>query len=131
MDPKATAKSKRGHSLHGRRNNPSSSAIAAKKKASTSVSASGAGVQSKGNAPRPRSRPELPSNWDRYDDDEDDDYSGAMGGEKVESSSAAMAEQGSEMLAKSKGADYQYLIEQARSQPQPISSFPDEFAFGN
>ncbi|KAF3334736.1 hypothetical protein FCM35_KLT21340 [Carex littledalei] len=127
MDPKATAKSKRGHSLHGRRNNPSSSSIAAKKKASTSASASGAVAQSKGEAPRPRRRPELPSNWDRYDDDVDDD-SGAMGGQRGESSSAAMA-QGSEMLAKSKGADYRYLIEQARSQPQPIASFPDEFAF--
>lgn len=126
MDPKATAKSKRVHSLHGRRNHPSPSSISAKKKASASASTSGA--QSKGEAPRPRRRPELPSNWDRYDDGDDDD-SGAMGGEEGEVSSSSMAQE-SEIVAQSKGADYQYLIEQARSQPQPVASFLDEFTFG-
>ncbi|KAJ1688440.1 hypothetical protein LUZ63_019830 [Rhynchospora breviuscula] len=116
MDPKGTAKSKRGHSLHGRRTHPTptaAAAAAAKKKASSKG----------GEAPRARQRPELPSNWDRYDEDEEEEGRGE----------AESTETETEILAKSKGADYRYLIQQARSHPQsnPVpasASLPHHFA---
>lgn len=107
MDPKATAKSKRIHSQHGRRNHPTPSSIAQRKKPSSSTP--GAAEEK---PRRPRAAPALPSNWDRYDADAED---GGGGGE-----GAAVADKSSEVAPKSKGADFGYLIEQARSQPQEI-----------
>ncbi|KAJ4797725.1 phosphorelay protein [Rhynchospora pubera] len=118
MDPKGAAKSKRGHSLHGRRTHPTPSAAAAKKKASSSSSSS-KGVE----APRARPRPELPSNWDRYDGDEEEEEETQERGEAQAQDSTE-----TEILAKSKGADYRYLIQQARSQPQPQPQ-PQPIAF--
>lgn len=119
MDPKASAKAKRSYSQQGRRNHPSPAATAQKKKA--------AQLGSEGKAQRAHSRG-LPSNLDRYDDGED----------KAESSSGTTLGDG-EIAPKSKGADFAYLIEQARSQqredrtsPVPESlSFFDELATGN
>ncbi|KAJ3704442.1 hypothetical protein LUZ61_008147 [Rhynchospora tenuis] len=126
MDPKASAKSKRGHSLHGRRTHLTPSAAAAKKNASSS------GAQAKGGeAPRARRRPELPSNWDRYDEDEEEGDSGAIANERGEAEATSDATE-TETLAKSKGADYRYLIQQARTQPQPqpiAPSLSHDFTF--
>ncbi|KAJ4821629.1 phosphorelay protein [Rhynchospora pubera] len=117
MDPKGAAKSKRGHSVHGRRSHPTPSA-AAKKKASSSASSS-KGVE----APRARLRPDLPSNWDRCDGDEEEEEETQERGEAQAQDSTQ-----TEILAKSKGADYRYLIQQARSQPQPQPQ-PIAFSF--
>ncbi|KAJ4749337.1 phosphorelay protein [Rhynchospora pubera] len=120
MDPKGAAKSKRGHSLHGRRTHPTPSAAAAKKKASSSSSK---GVE----APRARPRPELPSNWDRYDGDEEEEEETQERGE-AQAQDSTQTDTETEILAKSKGADYRYLIQQARSQPQPQPQ-PIAFSF--
>lgn len=86
MDPKSLAKSKRKHG-HQHRKKPQSSAAS-----KTSRSLSDA----------------LPSNRDRYSDEEDDD----LGAETV-----VAAKIPGEVLPKSKGADFAWLLEQARSQP--------------
>ncbi|KAG0458124.1 hypothetical protein HPP92_023281 [Vanilla planifolia] len=95
MDPKALAKAKRSHSQHGRRNHPTPSAVAQKKKA--------AQAESEDKVQRLRFH-ELPSNWGRYD-----------GGEEEAESSSSTASAEGEVVRKSKGADFSYLIEQARS----------------
>ncbi|XP_020105499.1 uncharacterized protein LOC109722047 isoform X2 [Ananas comosus] len=112
MDPKATAKSKRIHSQHGRRNHPTPSSIAQRKKPSSSTP--GAAEEK---PRRPRAAPALPSNWDRYDADADAEDGGGGGGG---AEGAAVADKSSEVAPKSKGADFGYLIEEARSQPQEI-----------
>ncbi|KAI0522966.1 hypothetical protein KFK09_005355 [Dendrobium nobile] len=116
MDPKASAKAKRSYSQQGRRKHPSPAAIAQKKKA--------AQVGSEAKVQRERSH-DLPSNLDRYDEGEDE----------AESSSGTALEEGG-IPPKSKGADFVYLIEQARSQQhelgpptlQEAPSFFDELA---
>lgn len=57
MDPKAAAKSKCSHTVHGRRvhQTPAAAAAHRQKRAAAATTSSG-----------PRSR-NLPSNWDRYD----------------------------------------------------------------
>ncbi|KAG0519220.1 hypothetical protein BDA96_09G245800 [Sorghum bicolor] len=95
MDPKAAAKSKRSHTVHGRRvhQTPAAAAAHRQKRAAAANTSSG-----------PRSR-NLPSNWDRYDDE----------GEAEES--AAVGEWTGEVAPRSKGADFGFLLEQARAQP--------------
>ncbi|KAJ3677016.1 hypothetical protein LUZ60_002740 [Juncus effusus] len=106
MDPKSTAKSKRIHSLHGRKTHPSPSAAAAAKKKPSSGSSSGGRHQ------------KLPSNWTRYDNDDDVEE---IGGNKSEET---------EVVVRSKGADYAYLIEEARKQESVVgSSLQEEFSF--
>ncbi|KAL0924354.1 hypothetical protein M5K25_005171 [Dendrobium thyrsiflorum] len=102
MDPKASAKAKRSYSQQGRRKHPSPAAIAQKKKA--------AQVGSEGKVQRERSH-DLPSNLDRYDEGE----------EEAESSSGTTLEEGG-IPPKSKGADFVYLIEQARSEQHELGS---------
>lgn len=113
MDPKATAKSKRSHTQHGRKNHPPPAAQKNKKQP----------------APQTRPHPPLPSNWNRYED--------ATGGSAESDGAernpdATAAGEGEEDLApRSKGADFGYLVEQARSNPQDFkysstsSSFDD------
>ena len=96
MDPKAAAKSKRSHTVHGRRAHQTPAAAAAhRQKRAAAAAASSA----------PRSR-NLPSNWDRYDDE----------GEAEEPASAV--EWTGEVAPRSKGADFGFLLEQARAQPR-------------
>lgn len=97
MDPKASAKSKRNHSSHGRRNHPTPSAVARKKQPT-------AGDE----PPRRPQAPALPSNWDRYDSGDEEEATANLAGADVG------------ITPKSKGADFGYLIEQARAQPPQI-----------
>ncbi|GJM89747.1 hypothetical protein PR202_ga05964 [Eleusine coracana subsp. coracana] len=94
MDPKAAAKSKRSHTVHGRRAHQTPAAAAAHKQKRAAAASS---------APRRR---DLPSNWDRYDAE----------GEADEP--AAAAEWTGEVAPRSKGADFRFLLEQARAQPR-------------
>ncbi|XP_062180417.1 protein ECERIFERUM 16 [Phragmites australis] len=96
MDPKAAAKSKRSHTVHGRRAHQTPAAAAAHKQKRAAASSSG-----------PRSR-NLPSNWDRYDAEGD-----------AEDPTAA-AEWTGEVAPRSKGADFAFLLEQARAQPREV-----------
>ncbi|PAN18136.1 hypothetical protein PAHAL_3G180600 [Panicum hallii] len=96
MDPKAAAKSKRSHTVHGRRAHQTPAAAAAHRQKRAAAAATSSG---------PRSR-NLPSNWDRYDDE----------GEAEEP--AAAPEWTGEVAPRSKGADFGFLLEQARAQPR-------------
>ncbi|KAG8086421.1 hypothetical protein GUJ93_ZPchr0010g10539 [Zizania palustris] len=93
MDPKAAAKSKRSHTVRARRAHQTPSAAAAHRQKRAETAASSA----------PRSR-NLPSNWDRYDSDADD--------------SEPPSEWTGEVAPRSKGADFAFLLEQARAQPR-------------
>ncbi|KAK1301302.1 hypothetical protein QJS10_CPB12g01009 [Acorus calamus] len=110
MDPKATARSKRSHSLHHQRKPPHSAAA-------------------KKHPPQPstrESRP-LPSNWDRYADGEA--VEGEQAGPVVSGGpdGKAAAVDGS-VVRKSKGADFGYLLSQARENPnQLFPSIDDAF----
>ncbi|XP_072961100.1 uncharacterized protein [Typha angustifolia] len=107
MDPKSTAKSKRIQSQKGRRNHPTPSAVAQKKKASQAT-----------REEKPRRAHELPSNWDRYDDE--------AGGDGDEN---PVEDKAFEVLPKSKGADFGWLVEQARAQPKESGELGSQFSF--
>ncbi|KAG1367937.1 hypothetical protein COCNU_14G004050 [Cocos nucifera] len=132
MDPKASAKSKRSHSQQGRKNHQlPATRSAQKKKDATATTGSGGQVKPRGAHGGAR---DLPSNWDRYDDDDGDNG----GGDGAESSAGTKPADG-EIRPKSKGADFSYLIEQARSRPQEhrdlgtsqSASSSDELCFRN
>jgi hypothetical protein len=97
MDPKAAAKSKRSHTVHGRRAHQTPAATAAHRQKRAAAAA--AAVTSSGS----RSR-NLPLNWDRYD----------IEGE--EEDPAPAAEWAGEVAPRSKGADFGFLLEQVRAQ---------------
>lgn len=99
MDPKAAAKSKRSHTVRGRRVHQTPAAAAAHRQKRATVAAAAAATSS-----GPRSR-NLPSNWDRYD------------AEGEAEDSAAAGEWTGEVAPRSKGADFGFLLEQARAQP--------------
>jgi hypothetical protein len=100
MDPKAAARSKRSHTVHGRRTHQTPAAAAAHKQKRAAATAAGGSSSS---APRSRN---LPSNWDRYEaEPEADDH-------------ASAAEWTGEVAPRSKGADFAFLLEQARAQPR-------------
>lgn len=134
MDPKASAKSKRAHTQHGRASHPSPSAIAQRKKQSKEkkpAQAAGGGGGGGEEGPKRSNTPALPSNWDRYEDEDDDATVDSTGNPPA-----------TEVVApKSKGADFRYLVEEARSQQLerdklatrgiPVSSPSDELSFGN
>ncbi|ERN14039.1 hypothetical protein AMTR_s00021p00206960 [Amborella trichopoda] len=99
MNVKSSAKSKRAHSLHGRRtHNPSPKPSPSTKK------------QSDQTLTRHDSR--LPSNWDRYDDI---DFSGAQPEDPNQ--------ENVNVGPKSKGADYAYLLSLAKSESLSLLSF--------
>nr|CAD1823783.1 unnamed protein product [Ananas comosus var. bracteatus] len=106
MDPKATAKSKRIHSQHGRRNHPR-------------PPRSRSGRSPRRRPPEQRRRspgdPAPPLPFLELGSVRRRGRRGGGGGE-----GAAVADKSSEVAPKSKGADFGYLIEQARSQPQEI-----------
>ena len=99
MDPKAAARSKRSHTVHGRRTHQTPAAAAAHKQ-KRSAAAGGGGGGSSSSAPRSRN---LPSNWDRYESEPEEDDA---------------AEWAGEVAPRSKGADFAFLLEQARAQPR-------------
>uniref|UniRef100_A0A0E0L5R8 Uncharacterized protein n=1 Tax=Oryza punctata TaxID=4537 RepID=A0A0E0L5R8_ORYPU len=112
MDPKAAAKAKRSHTVRGRRTHQTPAAAAAHRQKRAEAAASSS---------HPRSR-NLPSNWDRYDDEADADAD----------ESAAPSEWTGEVAPRSKGADFGFLLDQARAQPREaprLSSQDSPFDF--
>ncbi|KAJ0813809.1 hypothetical protein HanPSC8_Chr17g0777981 [Helianthus annuus] len=117
MDSKSLAKSKRAHSLHHKKHHPNQ-----KGKGTTST------VVPPDKAPgkvvvvvkeKARVGPAaLPSNWDRYEYEDD-----PMGENQVD------AQPSDVVVPKSKGADYAYLISEAKSQNSTrlSSDFFDDF----
>uniref|UniRef100_A0ACD5T7F0 Uncharacterized protein n=1 Tax=Avena sativa TaxID=4498 RepID=A0ACD5T7F0_AVESA len=95
MDPKAAARSKRSHTVHGRRTHQTPAAAAAHKQKRTAAAGG-----SSTSAPRSRN---LPSNWDRYESEPEADDPTEWTGE---------------VPPRSKGADFTFLLEQARAQPR-------------
>lgn len=115
MDVKALAKSKRAHSQHHSKR-PHGSHQNLKLKPSPSGGSNDAstgknllGKQVNEKAHRPKGSPALPSNWDRYDDEELD-----AGSEGVSLDSSGKTSD--VILPKSKGADYRHLLAEAQSQ---------------
>ncbi|KAL5998831.1 hypothetical protein ACLOJK_009779 [Asimina triloba] len=123
MDAKASAKSKRAHSLHGnlkwsahanpRAKNPSQSASTSNKN------------QSRERNDRSRAAPNLPSNWDRYHEDEveSNPENPSADNDGTGRAPAYLA------APKSKGADFKELIAQAQTDWRAYSkSSSDVFA---
>ncbi|XP_028807842.1 uncharacterized protein LOC114762513 [Neltuma alba] len=115
MDVKALAKSKRAHSQHHSKR-PHGSHPNQKLKPSSSGGSNDAntgkkspGKQVNEKAHRSKGSPALPSNWDRYDDEELDADSERL---SLDSSSKTS----DVILPKSKGADYRHLLAEAESQ---------------
>lgn len=123
MDTKALAKSKRAHSLHHTPKRPHSNQKS--KAPSTSTSDAGTGnkkVREKAAAAAQQSA--LPSNWDRYYEDDFDD----LDSEKPRSGDTASKPKPSDVdvvLPKSKGADYRHLVAEAQSQSLLGHSYSD------
>lgn len=106
MDAKALAKSKRAHSLHlNKKHNPHHAS-----KGSSAVSGTSAGDK-KATVKQVKEKPKskLPSNWDRYEEENSDSETATQEG----------ASNASDVVEpKSKGADYAYLISEAKAQFQ-------------
>ncbi|KVI04311.1 hypothetical protein Ccrd_017383, partial [Cynara cardunculus var. scolymus] len=108
MDTKSLAKSKRAHSQHHKKHHPNQKV----KGSASSVGATGVDkapgkvVKEK---PRHSQGPAaLPSNWDRYEDEKDPITEDQKDGQSSQPSDI--------VIPKSKGADYSYLISEAKSQ---------------
>lgn len=120
MDTKSLAKSKRAHTLHHKKHHPNQKG----KGVTSSVSKSGTDVIVK-EKPRPtRGPPALPSNSDRYEDEDD-----PMTESEIDSQLSLPKD---DVVRKSKGADYVYLISEAKSEKAtrlPSEIFPslDDF----
>lgn len=121
MDAKALAKSKRAHSLHlNKKHN-----LHHTSKGSSAVSGTSAGdkkVSVKQVKEKPK--PKLPSNWDRYEEENSDSETATQEGS---SNTNDVVE------PKSKGADYAYLLSEAKAQFQYSSenvSFCDDILDG-
>ncbi|PIN03782.1 hypothetical protein CDL12_23689 [Handroanthus impetiginosus] len=108
MDMKALAKSKRAHSLHhSKKHQPHQ---ASKSPTINPGDKKPTAKQAKEKAPHSHGSRPLPSNWDRYDADLD---------LSSEDTALASSSQPTEVVApKSKGADYAYLISEAKAQSQ-------------
>ncbi|KAL1560641.1 protein ECERIFERUM 16 [Salvia divinorum] len=127
MDSKALAKSKRAHSLHHKKKHhshhglkvpsPSVGSDAAKKTSGGPENSQG--QQTKERTPQHQgSRALLPSNWNRYDGD--DDFDLASGNAQASSSQPTEF-----VMPKSKGAGYAHMISEAKAQSQPHYSSDD------
>lgn len=115
MDAKALAKSKRAHSLHHSKKhhpNPVSKATAGLVTATSGKKPTG--KQERDKPHQSQVSKVLPSNWDRYEEEFD---SGSEGLSQVSTSRASDV-----VRPKSKGADYAYLISEAKAQSQANSS---------
>ncbi|KAG4967803.1 hypothetical protein HKD37_12G033900 [Glycine soja] len=121
MDVKALAKSKRNHTQHHSKKSPHSH----KPKAPTSSSSSSVGPNDAAkNNPlgkqqvsqkKKSHRSALPSNWDRYEDEE----------EELDSGSGIASKTVDVVLPKSKGADFRHLVAEAQSQAETsLEGFP-------
>ncbi|XP_047336282.1 protein ECERIFERUM 16 [Impatiens glandulifera] len=105
MDAKSLAKSKRAHSLHhSKKYHPKQTPVGPAASAAAKDASNQNANQVKGNVQQSRRKNGLPSNWDRYEEDEDDLDLGNS--PHVNTSD----------VPKSKGADYTYLISEAKSQ---------------
>ncbi|KAK9049532.1 hypothetical protein SSX86_031499 [Deinandra increscens subsp. villosa] len=106
MDTKSLAKSKRAHSLHHKKHPPNQKV----KGATTSVAPSGTD-KALGKAVKEKTRAcpiALASNWDRYEDKDDLMLDNQIDGQA--------SQQGDAVVPKSTGADYAYLISEAKAQ---------------
>ncbi|KAJ9550129.1 hypothetical protein OSB04_014174 [Centaurea solstitialis] len=116
MDTKSLAKSKRAHSQHHKKHHPNQKA-----KATTSSVVGPTGVEKaqgkvvKEKPRHPQGPPALPSNWDRYEDENDPITEDQKDGQSSQQPSDIV-------VPKSKGADYRYLISEAKSQNSTRSS---------
>ena len=121
MDVKALAKSKRNHTQHHSKKSPHSH----KPKAPTSSSSSSVGPNDAAkNNPlgkqqvsqkKKSHRSALPSNWDRYEDEE----------EELDSGSGIASKTVDVVLPKSKGADFRHLVAEAQSLAETsLEGFP-------
>ena len=122
MDAKALAKSKRAHSQqHSRKHHPNPKLKAPSGGATETdggVAKKPSGKQVREKTIQSRVISGLPSNWDRYDEEND------SGSEDPSGSSAN--KNPDVVLPKSKGADYRHLIAEAQSQSQS-NLYPDSF----
>ncbi|XP_041990944.1 uncharacterized protein LOC121742003 [Salvia splendens] len=126
MDSKALAKSKRAHSLHHKKKHhshhgskvPSPSVGPDPAKQASERPQKSQGQQTKERTPQHQGSRALPSNWNRYDDD--DDFDSASG--NAQASSGQLTEF---VMPKSKGADYAHMISEAKAQSQPHYSSDD------
>lgn len=131
MDTKSLAKSKRAHTQHHKKHHHNQ-----KGKATTTSTGASITLKPPGNVVKEQPRqshgsPALPSNWDRYED-EDEDEDDPMTKSQIHGQSS---QQSDVVLPKSKGADYAYLISEAKSQNSTRFSseiFPsfDDFVSG-
>lgn len=117
MDAKALAKSKRAHSLHlNKKHNPHHASKGSSAVSSTSAGDKKATVKQVKEKPKPK----LPSNWDRYEEENSDS----------ETATPAGTNNASDVVEpKRKGADYAYLLSEAKDQLQYSSedvSFCDD-----
>ncbi|KAL9244478.1 hypothetical protein vseg_018252 [Gypsophila vaccaria] len=115
MDMKSMAKSKRSHTQH---NNPRKPNIHPKKPTKNPSNLT------PNNPKVVPFKPSLPSNWDRYDDDDDDaEFEVEKPGEPVSKEAGKMAVS-EEVKVKSKGADFGYLVAQAKESRERFSVSP-------
>ncbi|CAI9263568.1 unnamed protein product [Lactuca saligna] len=108
MDTKSLAKSKRAHTQHHKKHHHNQKA-----KATTTSTGASITLKPPGNVVKEQPRqshfsPSLPSNWDRYEDEDDPMTKSQIHGQSSQQSDI--------VLPKSKGADYAYLISEAKSQ---------------
>ncbi|KAJ6859901.1 hypothetical protein NC651_036274 [Populus alba x Populus x berolinensis] len=113
MDTKALAKSKRAHTLQ---NNKGKKPHPNQKPSKT---------PSTGNNQKPQ-KSKLPSNWDRYEDDEEDEFGVNLENPSGDNSKKPSFKDYGDGLAlpKSKGADFKYLLDEAKSKPHQVDDFP-------
>ncbi|KAG5020853.1 hypothetical protein JHK87_016708 [Glycine soja] len=110
MDVKALAKSKRSHTQHHSKNSHHSHKP---NKAASSSSSSSSQVSKEKKKKSHHSA--LPSNWDRYEDEE----------EELDSGSGIASKTVDVVLPKSKGADFRHLVAEAQSQAETsLEGFP-------
>lgn len=120
MDAKALAKSKRAHSLrHTQKNNHhSASKVPSVSSVTATANKKPSGEQVGENLRKPHGPRALPSNWDRYGEEFN------LGSEDPSGEGASAPTEF--VVPKSKGADYAFLISEAKSQSQSNYS-PDIF----
>lgn len=122
MDAKSLAKSKRAHTQHlNKKHHP---------KPTSKAPAAGVGVggtsSQKPNVKQFKGSKKLPSNWDRYEDEDDLDLEVPLKGSTSKVTDV--------ILPKSKGSDYAYLISEAKAHAESsytaggLPSFDDVFS---
>ncbi|CAK7322685.1 unnamed protein product [Dovyalis caffra] len=111
MDTKALAKSKRSHTLqHNKSKKPHPNQKPSK-------------TPSTENKQKPQ-KSRLPSNWDRYEDDEEDKFGVNLENPSGDNLKKPNFKDDGAVLPKSKGADFKYLLDEARSKCHQRDYFP-------